>query len=91
MSYCRFSSDNWKSDVYSWADCDGGYITHVAANRVVGDAPQVPPIDSVSGERWLELHNQQDETEDEMFATLRMLRDAGYHVPDSAFASEEAK
>jgi hypothetical protein len=39
VSYCRFSSDNWASDVYVYADVSGGYTTHVAGNRVVGDVP----------------------------------------------------
>ena len=39
MSYCRYSSDNWKSEVYAYADCRGGYTTHVAGNKVVGEIP----------------------------------------------------
>ena len=41
MSYCRWSSDDFKSDVYCYADCGGGYTTHVAANKVIGDIPSV--------------------------------------------------
>lgn len=33
MSYCRFSSDNWKSDVYVYEDVGGGWTTHVAMRR----------------------------------------------------------
>lgn len=40
MSYCRFSSDNWKSDVYCWHDVGGWFATHVAARRIVGCVPQ---------------------------------------------------
>lgn len=39
MSYCRWSSDNMMCDVYVYADCSGGWTTHVAGNRLV-----VPPI-----------------------------------------------
>ncbi|HLP99169.1 MAG TPA: hypothetical protein VK149_12075 [Sideroxyarcus sp.] len=39
MSYCRFSSDNFMCDVYVYADCYGGWTTHVAGNRLV-----IPPI-----------------------------------------------
>lgn len=41
MSYCRWSSDNWKSDIYAY-ESDYGYEIHVAGNRIVGD---VPPVD----------------------------------------------
>ena len=39
MSYCRWSSMNWRCDVYVYADCGGGWTTHVAGRRRV-----VPPI-----------------------------------------------
>lgn len=29
MSYCRWSSDNFKCDVYVYADVSGGWTTHV--------------------------------------------------------------
>jgi hypothetical protein len=35
MSYCRFSSDNFRSDVYVYEHVDGGYTTHVAGNRLL--------------------------------------------------------
>lgn len=45
MSYCRWSSDNWKCDLYCYEDVMGCFTTHVASNRVVGDPPAVvvPP------------------------------------------------
>lgn len=39
MSYCRFSSDNWKSDIYAFTHVDGGYVIHVAACRYVNPDP----------------------------------------------------
>lgn len=33
MSYCRFSSDNWRSDVYVYENVYGGWTTHVASRR----------------------------------------------------------
>lgn len=41
MSYCRWSSDNFKSDVYSYEHCDGYYATHVAGNRLTAPLPEV--------------------------------------------------
>jgi len=49
MSYCRWSCDNYKSDVYVY-ESNRGFMTHVASNRHVGDAPDVPPLsDLVEG------------------------------------------
>ena len=42
MSYCRWSSDNWKCDLYCYEDVSGGITTHVAGNRIVGDVPEAP-------------------------------------------------
>ena len=39
MSYCRWSSDNWKCDVYCYEDCSGGWTTHVASQKHV-DVPE---------------------------------------------------
>lgn len=33
MSYCRWSSDHYRCDLYCYLDCDGKYVTHVAARR----------------------------------------------------------
>lgn len=41
MSYCRWSSDDYKSDVYSYEHCAGYYATHVASNRLVAPLPEV--------------------------------------------------
>ena len=35
MSYCRWSDNDHRCDVYVYADCDGGWTTHVASNRYV--------------------------------------------------------
>lgn len=42
MSYCRFSSDIGKSDVYVY-ESDYGWVTHVARNRIQTDE-ELPPI-----------------------------------------------
>lgn len=38
MSYCRFSSDNWKCEVYCY-ESSSGFVTWVASNKVVGEVP----------------------------------------------------
>lgn len=43
MSYCRWSSDNWRCDVYVYEDVSGGWTTHVAGRKRV-----IPPIPDIS-------------------------------------------
>lgn len=45
MSYCRWSSMNWRCDVYTYADMGGTWTTHVAARRRV-----IQPIPDIVGE-----------------------------------------
>ena len=42
MSYCRWSSMNWRCDVYVYEDCSGGWTTHIAGRRRA--IPPVPDI-----------------------------------------------
>jgi hypothetical protein len=42
MSYCRWSTDNFKCDLYCYGDVNGGYTTWVAGNRAIGDIPKLP-------------------------------------------------
>lgn len=51
MSYCRFSSENWDSDVYCY-DAREGIVIHVAACRFEADTP-IPPVPPV--ELWNSL------------------------------------
>lgn len=61
MSYCRWSSDNWKSDVYVYEHVSGVWVTHVAGNRVVGDVPRVPRPTRENKDEWLAAHRVQME------------------------------
>lgn len=45
MSYCRWSSDDWSSDIYCYADVNGGYTTHVAGRRWVLTETLPDPVD----------------------------------------------
>lgn len=57
MSYCRFSSDNFKSDFYVYGS-DLGWEIIVAGNRVVGD---IPPLVEWGAPGFFEaLKKQQD-------------------------------
>ena len=44
MSYCRFSSEDFASDVYVYEDVCGGYTTHVARARVDYASPLPPRV-----------------------------------------------
>lgn len=44
MSYCRWSSDNYKCDIYAY-ESDQGWEIHVAGNRHVVD---LPPNESIT-------------------------------------------
>ena len=43
MSYCRWSSDDHRSDLYVYADCYGGWAIHVANRRRLIDWDALPP------------------------------------------------
>jgi hypothetical protein len=54
MAYCRFSSDDFRCDVYCYEHCDGGFVTHVAANTSRGWIPRVlrhPPLSVITRRR----------------------------------------
>jgi hypothetical protein len=55
MSYCRFSDDNWKSDVYAY-ESDRGFELHIASIRRVGDIPALPSILDVGTEEFVEAY-----------------------------------
>lgn len=109
MSYCRFSSDNWKCDVYCYGASGGTFVTHVAKNKTVGEAPPLnwdflkSPDNEESIEQFMEQHKAQmawletaerkpigleydgDTFQDpdlhQFLVTLKMLKGAGYNVP----------
>ncbi|WP_256743939.1 hypothetical protein, partial [Cronobacter sakazakii] len=60
MSYCRFSSDNWRSDVYCYESAQG-YITHVASSRIIGDVPAIPFFFDVPPADFFEAVRKQNE------------------------------
>lgn len=58
MSYCRWSSDNWKSDVYVYQSAEA-FCIHVAGRRLVGDAPEVPSPIGTDFDDWYAAHRAQ--------------------------------
>lgn len=60
MSYCRFSSDNWESDVYVYEHVGGYFQCHVASakHKHPGGAP-CPPLDYTSADTLTATYNLQ--------------------------------
>lgn len=57
MSYCRFSSDDYQSDVYCYEDCYSGFTTHVASRRYVYDRDALPEVKGeVGSDEWKETY-----------------------------------
>jgi len=57
MSYCRWSSDDYRCDLYVYADVSGGFTVHVASNRVPDDTPRC--TSKSFGHEWFEQHKAQ--------------------------------
>lgn len=58
MSYCRWSSDNWQSDVYAY-ESERGFEVHVASGRYVGDIPPLLPWTESGHDAWFERYQEQ--------------------------------
>ena len=69
MAICRFSSDNFKSDVYVYESATGWEI-HVAGRRFVQELPEMPSFSAVPAGEWIKLNRARsavmDRTETEM-------------------------
>lgn len=58
MSYCRWSSDNWRSDVYVYAHYDGTWTTHVAGRKRVGEIPEAPSFAEPINDDWMRRYRE---------------------------------
>ena len=58
MSYCRFSSDGFRCDLYLYEDTGGGWTLHIAGARVPEDAPTVPELTPGNVWEYSEALNQ---------------------------------
>jgi len=58
MSYCRWSSDDWKSDIYCYQTYDNAWMIHVAGRRHIGE---LPPADHLLPDikKWVKAHKKQ--------------------------------
>ena len=53
MSYCRWSSDDFESDLYIYESIEG-FQVHVASNRHNIDRSGLPPVKELGEEGWIE-------------------------------------
>ena len=58
MSYCRWSSDDYKSDVYCYESVYGGFDTHVAGRRHVPKESLPPKVSFDDIGAWMERHQE---------------------------------
>lgn len=58
MSYCRWSSDNWLSDVYAYESARG-FEVHLATNRYVGEIPPLLPWSEENPDAWFRRYQEQ--------------------------------
>lgn len=66
MSYCRWSSDNMKSDVYAYEDCSGGYTIHIRNSHPI-NAEILPDFPKeITGENVLRWHNERRKVIDDL-------------------------
>ena len=62
MSYCRWSTDGFRCDLYCYEDVAGGYTTHVAENRLVNPPPEIAwPGQDADAKAWIEFTRMYNE------------------------------
>lgn len=78
MSYCRWSSDDWKCDLYCYEYVHGGYLTHVADRRLISILPTSPKIEDGNFDEFFRIHREQ----------MKILETAEYEDIDLPYAGE---
>lgn len=60
MSYCRWSSEDFQCDVYAYESVHGGFMVHVAGNRVLftEPLPEEVPLDKDNIEAFMARHQK---------------------------------
>ena len=61
MSYCRFSSDDFQCDLYCYQSVYSGYVTHVAANKLIFEKCLPPPVSMNDTDQWMARKDQIDQ------------------------------
>ena len=62
MSYCRWSSDDWRSDLYVYEHCGGWWQIHIAGNRLDPMPPRVERgLLTTDPKEWMRQYREQGE------------------------------
>lgn len=80
MSYCRFSSDNFRSDVYVYFSVENMFVCHIASRKIsnIEECPQVevPAEDPTlfynqykSRRKWMDSHAIRENIDHELAGT----------------------
>jgi hypothetical protein len=51
--YCQYSTNDYQCDVYCYKHADGGFITHIAKNRVVTNEGFPPEVSPQNAQMWI--------------------------------------
>lgn len=91
MSYTRWSTDDFRSDVYCYPHVDGHYQLEIASSKEMESSEETNshvtyrmPIDLP-----YDGHSFSFDTLEELFNKLSELRSLGYYIADSAFNNIE--
>lgn len=89
MSYCRWSSDNFRCDLYCYEDVRGGWTTQVAGSRYIGGPPEYNNLEQFYRDgksEFIGLPYDGMQFNDSTLAAFRErllhLREVGYQFPD---------
>ena len=77
MSYCRWSSDDWKCDIYAYANVGGGYTIHVAGRRLITPLPSSKGVEN-NPKEWIKVYHEQ----------MQLLKHAEYEDINLPYAGE---
>ena len=58
MSYCRWSSDDFQCDVYTYESVSGGWYTHVAGMRYDFKEPLPGSVDFSDPDAWFKRYQE---------------------------------
>lgn len=61
MSYCRFSSDDYKSDIYVYENMQNKFSIHLAGNRIIEEVPKIPAWGTTTEKEFFEAQKKQSD------------------------------
>ena len=97
MSYCRWSSDGMKCDVYVYEDVMGGFTCHIARSKIVNlhEAPEEPKMPSDLGisndsNDWIPEYMEKSKLRSEWLENHAIRENIGLEFDGKTFNTESA-